>query len=658
MAATSEQSNHFRADINALRALAVLSVIAFHFKLGAASGFIGVDVFFIISGFLIGGQVIHQLAEGEFRLKTFFLSRIRRIFPALAVVCLAVFLWGWFFQLPGDYKRISKDVAAAPIFISNIIFAHQSGYFDPAAELKPLLHTWSLSVEGQFYLLLPFVLLATFRLPSRFRVLPIWALGTASFVAALLMVKNSPDSAFFSFSARAWEFLIGNLLAWYVRKYQGQQRLGEKTRSAIIALLWASLIAACIFLPKSVPWPGFWTLVPTLLSAGIIGLGSFGGPVSVWLNNRVIQHVGNISYSLYLWHWPLLICWNLTSMEPAQSGGTAIWGILALTWVLAWTSWRFIEQPVRQNRTVWNQARLVRAYGGGALAFLLAAVVVSRTGGLPIRLPSYFDLEGVVKAEKTPDTKACWQLPGTQEERHIWGCDLGESHTQPTVVVWGDSHSLQLLEPLQLQFERTGTTGLLFHYPACEPSFSGHSSGGTGCDNHNAAVVRLLKKTPSVRTVLISIRQNETSRVNRAAEAAAVLLSRGYKVVFLGPLPEAPRPVAQEWAKRQFIEREALRQLEVARDARTRVASFDERLSVWRKVTADLQQRFPTRFTPVELTDSFCGMAKCWLVKDGVALLRDADHLTYDGANIVVLQVAAALELGHNGENLVQASLK
>ena len=204
----------FRPDINALRALAVLAVIAFHFGLpGAGSGYLGVDVFFVISGYLIGGQVMSRLDRGSFSVKHFFAGRIRRIVPALAVTCLLVLAWGWFFQLPDDYKALARSATNSVQFLSNRYFARQVGYFDLGAAYKPLLHTWSLAVEAQFYLFLPFVLMGLWKLPARWRVPLLAALALLSFGGALKWASEEPARVFYSFGARAWEFLVGCLAA-------------------------------------------------------------------------------------------------------------------------------------------------------------------------------------------------------------------------------------------------------------------------------------------------------------------------------------------------------------------------------------------------------------------------------------------------------------
>ena len=618
-------------------------LIFYHFDiLGATSGYIGVDVFFVISGFLIGGQVSTQIRAGQFRLSAFMVSRIRRILPALVVVCVAVYLWGWLYMLPDDYKLLVRSVLSVVTFVSNIAYASQQGYFDLGAQYKPLLHTWSLSVEAQFYLLLPFFLILAFRLPTRLRLLATIVLTAASFSAALVMGSRSPDTAFFAFTARAWEFLVGCLMACFLQGTSVRLAMLGIARKGLVATAWAVLIASCFLLPKGVVWPGLWTLVPILLVASIIVLGSgqTSGPI---VCNRVVQHLGTISYSLYLWHWPLIVCWKLMNGEQVTTSGITFLVLLAATWVLALLSWRFVESPFRSNREFWTARKLYRSYAVVIVAFTVTGVAIWKQDGVPSRLPSY--LNGAISASNSQPqlNKRCSDLPRAVPNS-FFVCDFGISSDKPSLAIWGDSHSLHLLEALREALDKDPVSGYLFHRPGCEPNFQDQPRGGDICDIHNEEVLKRIENTPSIKTVIIAIRQNDPVRVDRAWKTVQRLLEKNYKVIFLGPLPEAKRAVAQEWAATQLLWRKPVMEMTLARDAPTRVQSFNQRLIHWRTTASSMKTRYPKRLVALDLTDTFCDANQCWLVRDGVGLFRDADHLTLAGAGLVLPALLHAIE--------------
>jgi peptidoglycan/LPS O-acetylase OafA/YrhL len=432
----------FRPDINALRALAVLAVIAFHFGMpGAAAGYLGVDVFFVISGFLIGGQIQLRIAADRFCIRGFFAGRIRRIVPALAFLCFAVLAWGWWFQLPTDFKTLARSVQSSAFFASNISFARQLGYFDLGAMYKPLLHTWSLAVEAQFYLLLPFFMLGLRRLGPQLRAWAVAIAALASFGAALYLGRDGSPAVFFSFWARAWEFLAGCAAAWFCGEHALWPRLSTGARAALRCAAWAALIAACFLLPAGVAWPGPWTVVPVLLTAAIIVLG-IGQRFGRVIASAPVQHLGTISYSLYLWHWPLLVCWRLVAAEdPAQT--QLVWPMLAATWLLGWASWRFVEQPMRRRPARHADRRAFQGYAGVLAGLVVFATVVSATDGLPQRLPGYLQGAHLASLHKQK-LERCWQLPGAPAGEDPHACELGSvKAAAPSVAVWGDSHALR-----------------------------------------------------------------------------------------------------------------------------------------------------------------------------------------------------------------------
>lgn len=356
----------YRADIDGLRAIAILAVVGFHaFPTWIKGGFIGVDVFFVISGFLISTIIFGSLSRNAFSFAEFYARRIKRIFPALILVLAASFMFGWFQLLADEYKQLGKHIAGGAGFVSNFILWGESGYFDNAAETKPLLHLWSLGIEEQFYIVWP--LLLWFAWKRRFNLLTIaLVVAVVSFALNVFTVRNDSVAAFYSPLTRFWELMVGSILA-YVMLYKHEalatikQRLdrwlctityahasgqhGDTLRN-FQALLGAALIAiGIVVIAKERQFPGWWALLPTLGAALIIGAGTHAWFNRAVLSNRVLVWFGLISYPLYLWHWPLLAFARL--VEGGLPSRDMRMAAVAVSIVLAWLTYRLIEKPFR-----------------------------------------------------------------------------------------------------------------------------------------------------------------------------------------------------------------------------------------------------------------------------------------------------------------------
>lgn len=313
----------YRADIDGLRAVAVLPVVLFHAGFAAfGGGYVGVDVFFVISGYLITRIIAREVREGRFSVLSFYERRIRRIFPALAAVVLFSWFASAYLLLPSAFKDFSQSAAAAALFVSNLLFWRESGYFSPAADSKPLLHTWSLSVEEQFYLLLPLLLLLLRSRPKASRQLALGALAVASFGVSVWLVNGWPTAAFYFSGGRAWELLLGSLLA-----LDGLPRPGNRRSTEALAAAGLGLIAWSVFAYTSfTPFPGWAALPPCLGAAMILLAGERGrSGASAVLSLAPIVWIGRISYSLYLWHWPLLVAAKLYKIEALTWQELMLW---------------------------------------------------------------------------------------------------------------------------------------------------------------------------------------------------------------------------------------------------------------------------------------------------------------------------------------------
>lgn len=329
----------YRPDVDGLRAVAVLAVLAFHAFPGAApGGFAGVDVFFVISGFLISGIIFQDLERGRFTFAGFYWRRIRRIFPALILVLAACLALGWLLLLPDEYNQLGRHVAAGAGFLANISFWLEAGYFDTAAELKPLLHLWSLGVEEQYYLVWP-LLLYVFR---RHALWMIVALGAASFALNIWLTPRDPSAAFYLPFTRFWELLAGSALAWFA----SYKKTRNPETSNLEAFIGAGLVVAGFaLLNADRAFPGWWALLPVAGTALLIRAGP-----SAWINRRILAHpaavfVGLISYPLYLWHWPLLAYARI--VEGGEPAAAVRVSLLILSFLLAWATYALVEKPIR-----------------------------------------------------------------------------------------------------------------------------------------------------------------------------------------------------------------------------------------------------------------------------------------------------------------------
>lgn len=385
----------YRPDIDGLRAVAVSAVVLFHAFPGVLpGGFVGVDIFFVISGFLIGGILIDAHVSTTFSYRDFYVRRVRRLFPALTVVLAAVLLAGYFLQAPSEFRVLGKHVVAGAGFASNLVLLRESGYFDTASALKPLLHLWSLGIEEQFYILCPLLLAMAWRL----RMPVLWLIagvGVMSFAVGIFWQDAEPAKAFFHPASRFWELFAGVALAALVRE---QPRLlvmparGREFFAGASLLLLASSLA---LLDEDRDFPGYIALAPVVGAVLVILLGAQSVLLRPLLANRLLVFIGLISYPLYLWHWPLL-----SFARVYFHGEPTLWwrlGLMALAVLLAWLTWRWLEKPLRHAR---GRFPVTAALVVAMLVLLAMGVAVQKTDGAawrypaPLRAIAAFDFNG------------------------------------------------------------------------------------------------------------------------------------------------------------------------------------------------------------------------------------------------------------------------
>jgi len=370
----------YRPDIDGLRAVAVGSVLAYHaFPDALPGGFIGVDIFFVISGFLITTIILQGHADGSFSYRDFYARRVRRIFPALMLMLAAALAAGWYVLLPREFSELGKQAAGGMAFVANFIFWNESGYFDTVAETKPLLHLWSLGIEEQFYIFWPLLLALAWR--RRWPILRwLWALAVVSFLVNVLMVHPYREAAFYSPGSRFWELMVGGILAC-LRSRQGETPSPSRWRSHAQSVLGVALIVYGLAEIRAYKaFPGWWALLPTLGAACCIAAGPRGLLNRYLLSNRAMVWIGLISYPLYLWHWPLLAYARIVEGGPPSAGMRAL--AVAASLALAWATYRFVERNVRQR----SGSGMTRRLAGGAAAVMLIGLlalagVSPRNGG-------------------------------------------------------------------------------------------------------------------------------------------------------------------------------------------------------------------------------------------------------------------------------------
>jgi peptidoglycan/LPS O-acetylase OafA/YrhL len=360
---------NYRKEIDGLRTLAVLPVILFHAGFETFSGgFVGVDVFFVISGYLITTIILSELEQDKFSIVNFYERRARRILPALFLVMLICLPFAWFWLLPRDMKDFSQSLVAVSIFASNILFWTKSGYFDTAAELKPLLHTWSLAVEEQYYVLFPIFLMLFWKLGKRWIIVTLGLVFIGSLAWAQWATNARPSTAFYLLPTRGWELLIGGFAAFYLSK-ANRKEFGKLTEEFGGWLGVALIFYAVFTYSKATPFPGFYALVPTLGAVLIILFATQQTTVGKFVGNKAFVSIGLVSYSAYLWHQPLFAF--ARHRDLAEHSHIVFFMLSVLSLVLAYFSWRYVEAPFRKRGAI-NRAKIF--FLGFVFTFIFVAI--------------------------------------------------------------------------------------------------------------------------------------------------------------------------------------------------------------------------------------------------------------------------------------------
>ncbi|MDA8979111.1 acyltransferase [Akkermansiaceae bacterium] len=415
-------TKHYRPEIDGLRAISVIGVVLFHLELGFPGGFVGVDVFFVISGYLITGILLRQLGEDRFSLMEFWARRVRRIVPAAMVMVVGALLIGAFLQTPERYASLARSAMAHVLMASNCYFTRDQGYFAEKSDHEPLLHTWSLSVEEQFYLIFPLIVCFVWKRAPQRLALVFTSAALISFSWSWIEVVSNPKWAFFLLPARGWELLVGALLAILPQKTM--RSLGDEAWAGLGLVL---VLAPMFFFDRQTAFPGPGALAPVLGAALLIWTGG-STKIGKLLGWRALVRIGLISYSLYLWHWPFVVFAREMVIEL-----TLTWKIslLVASLLAGYSSWRWVEMPSRSGLLLATRRRSLIFGLTSAVTLFVIAFSIKASGGFPSRLPA--ELRLIISditwngAEYTSAKSEAMPI-GFQDDGPV------------DFVLWGDSH--------------------------------------------------------------------------------------------------------------------------------------------------------------------------------------------------------------------------
>lgn len=642
----------YRPEIDGIRAVAVLSVALYHAEISFLSGgFVGVDIFFVVSGFLITSIIYRQAIAGTFTFSDFYWRRFRRILPAFAFMAFIVSIIGYKIMGPTLYADFGDSLWSAALFSSNIFFWTEAGYFQKAAELKPFLHTWSLGVEEQYYILIPVVILVVVKLAPRHLFASLCLIGICSFALSVWGVENKPIATFYLLPTRLWELLLGSLLAIKTPPLPSRRVVTESIQWAGFALL----LAPVFLYTDRTHFPGPSAMLPCLGTAMIIW--STTGRnflLTQLLSLRPINFVGRASYSFYLWHWPVLVLAEYYTFDNLTLVNRLLLLLAAL--FISWVSWRYVERPFRENLHYFSKARTLRLSVASIFAFAILGMGLSALDGIPSRYHTDLSkIAHVVQHENELITRGCFS-PQRNQSVNAPLCLIGDGGTaDASFVLWGDSHAMSLSPAFIASANKLGISGYLAAWAGCPP-FIGIQRTDMVKQKHNCQrdrqlILNLIEGNNSIDTVVIALRwfgkingpffERNKDRENAQFEyngkkvtdiesvidvallhTISWLHGQGMRVVLIGPVPETGISVPET------LTRMAIREIEM--DFRPHVIDLEK----GKAKTFELLEVVSALDNVMVLYPhkELCVNARCPVVQNGYPLYVDDNHLSAYGA--------------------------
>lgn len=645
----------YRSDIDGLRAVAVLSVVAYHADSSLApGGLVGVDIFFVISGFLITSLVYEEALSGSFSLLGFYERRARRILPALITMIVVVLGLGCVVMAPSLLAELANSTVATLLFVSNVYFWRSISYFSTDAEYWPLLHTWSLAVEEQFYLLFPLLIILLLRVGSLTQVrLVLTALVVASFAVSVVGTYNWPSATFYLLPTRLWELGVGSALALGVLKTPSS----AVTRNLLSCLGAALVFVAIAFYHQDIAFPAWWAALPVFGTALII---LSGGQTSVGrvLSLKFAMSIGLISYSLYLWHWPILAIVR-QAYGSIELPSLTLLVAVSVTFAVSTISWQFIERPFR-NRGLFGRQSIFVLSAVSTLSILSVGILIWSQDGLPSRLTA-------------EQQRVAASMNDFRRNAHCWGrlptgepCLLGKSELPPTVLVWGDSHAGALIPAFDLALDAASRSGVVATRGACPPLLKvvPVDTNSRYCSEFNNNIVNWIRSTNNRPEFVIVVARWDlyaTGKRARGEPGGAVFLEwadnparrhedklfelgleqtikavteLGIEVIILDDVPEIGWnvPMATVFRGRIGVDTPVVPDIN-----QVRLRSGTAREGITR-----IAEKYGARF--ISFTEDLCTPV-CATIANGVPIYSDDNHISNDGAKSVLAPLLQKADL-------------
>lgn len=661
---------NYRRDIDGLRAIAVLSVLFFHaFPNQVPGGFLGVDIFFVLSGYLISNILFSQMNEGSIRWVSFYQQRIKRIFPALILVLFSIVVAGYFLLFPNEYESLGKHVLGSAAFVNNFILWHEAGYFDKASELKPLLHLWSLGIEEQFYFIWPLLIYVIWKIRwSPFIALSIFAI--TSFLLNLLLVKHHQIMAFYLPISRFWELALGGLLAYVLHHREfsltavvaGLKPSLQAHLFGVLSLISGVMLIFGVFLfSQRLNYPGWAALLPTMSTLVLLSV------PSAWINRKILAHplltfVGLISYPLYLWHWALLSFAKIvySGVVPVE----IICSLIVVSFILAWLTYQWIEKPIRFSLHQKQQPYIVTILAICLLALGFSGSMITHQAGFQQRAfakRNHIYLDDIKNFDAYKKTVVPCELIGQQNKlKKITAC-LQSKPGKVNRVIWGDSHAEHLFPGLAKLDSQNNW--LLLEQTGCPPllNVASYWKGSEDqCVQANDIILDAILNNPNIDTIVLAslgpfyISNHSYAAASQGEFAASkhylqnkdpsVVKQMTKSAIFyhglnatISKLQAAGKTVVlfQDIPELTFMpERCITRPLAPHKPCFIKKSDVEKRQKRYKQILETLKvEKHILVYNPINL---LCGKKTCKLIENQHLIYRDSHHMSIAGSQYVV----------------------